>query len=75
MKLSKRKRRENHIVQEQLIYRECGRKKSYETEFLAWDTAKRLRAWGGVDHSLYTYHCRYCGKFHLTKTPNGGLKA
>lgn len=66
-KLSKRKRRQNQIDSQQNLYHRCTRKKKYNSEFEAWDTAKKLREWHGVKENLYPYKCRVCHSWHLTK--------
>jgi len=66
-KISKRKRRQKQIDRQQYRYHKCTRKKKYNSEFEAWDTAKRLREWHGVQEHLWPYKCSICHNWHLTK--------
>jgi len=51
------------------IYRECRRKKAYNSHAVAARAANRALKYRG--HRLRIYACDFCNKFHLTKTGAG----
>lgn len=48
------------------VERSCTSKQPYATE----DEARAVAAMNGM--KLFTYHCRYCDFWHLTRRPTGG---
>jgi len=72
---SKKLRRRRQNDYQQRLHAQCTSKKQYDSELKAWDCAKKLREWGGVPYPLYTYYCKFCKHFHLTKRRTQGLKA
>ena len=48
------------------IERSCSSKQPYATE----DEARAVAAMNGM--KLFTYHCRYCDFWHLTRRPTHG---
>jgi hypothetical protein len=48
------------------IARSCTSKQPYASE----DEARAVAAMNGM--KLFTYHCRYCDFWHLTRRPTGG---
>ena len=47
------------------LERSCTRKDGYRTE----DEARAHAAMNGMGGVLFTYHCRYCDMWHLTRRP------
>ncbi len=47
------------------LERSCSRKDGYRTEA----EARAHAAMNGMSDVLYTYHCRYCEQWHLTRRP------
>ncbi|MBV8246483.1 MAG: hypothetical protein JOZ38_11210 [Candidatus Eremiobacteraeota bacterium] len=45
------------------IERSCTSKDSYESE----EAARAVAAMNGMADVLFTYHCRYCDGWHLTR--------
>ena len=73
-KLSKRKKREQENQRQlklqakaEVKQKMCSNKKSYDTEFKAWDAGKKRHAWGRTLYQFRTYFCPHCNKYHLTK--------
>ncbi len=50
------------------IERSCTSKDAYETE----EIARAHSAMNKMSGVLFTYHCRYCQMWHLTRRPNSG---
>jgi hypothetical protein len=48
------------------VERSCTSKQPYASE----DEARAVAAMNGM--KLYTYHCRYCDFWHLTRRPTSG---
>jgi hypothetical protein len=48
------------------VERSCASKDGYRTE----DEARAHAAMNGMSSVLFTYHCRYCDSWHLTRRPN-----
>jgi hypothetical protein len=48
------------------VERSCGSKDGYRSE----DEARAHAAMNGMSGVLFTYHCRYCDQWHLTRRPN-----
>lgn len=48
------------------VERSCGSKDAYESEAVARSHA----AMNGMAKVLFTYHCRYCDMWHLTRRSN-----
>jgi hypothetical protein len=48
------------------VERSCARKDGYRSE----QEARAHAAMNGLADVLYTYHCRYCDFWHLTRRPN-----
>jgi len=48
------------------VERSCTSKQPYASE----DEARAVAAMNGM--KLYSYHCRYCDFWHLTRRPNSG---
>jgi hypothetical protein len=53
---------------DQDIARSCTSKQQYATEA----QARAIATMQGMSGSLFTYHCRYCEFWHLTRRPNSG---
>lgn len=51
------------------VERSCTSKQPYASE----DEARAVAAMNGM--KLFTYHCRYCDFWHLTRRPNSGAGA
>ncbi len=47
------------------LERSCTSKDGYRSE----DEARAHAAMNGMSGVLYTYHCRYCDMWHLTRRP------
>jgi hypothetical protein len=47
------------------VERSCASKQPYESEA----QARAIAAMNGMSGSLFTYHCRYCDFYHLTRRP------
>lgn len=47
------------------IERSCASKQPYKSE----GEARAVAAMNRMSDSLYTYHCRYCDFWHLTRRP------
>ncbi len=47
------------------VERSCASKQPYESEA----QARAVAAMNGMSGSLFTYHCRYCDFYHLTRRP------
>ncbi len=47
------------------VERSCTSKQQYASEALA----RAIAAMQGMSGSLFTYHCRYCEFWHLTRRP------
>jgi hypothetical protein len=50
------------------VERSCTSKQQYATEA----QARAFATMQGLSGSLFTYHCRYCEFWHLTRRPNSG---
>jgi hypothetical protein len=50
------------------VARSCTSKQQYATEA----QARAIATMQGMSGSLFTYHCRYCEFWHLTRRPNSG---
>jgi hypothetical protein len=50
------------------VARSCTSKHQYASDA----EARAFAAMNGMSGSLYTYHCRYCEFWHLTRRPNFG---
>ncbi len=50
------------------IARSCTSKQQYASE----GEARAIATMQGMSGSLYTYRCRYCEFWHLTRRPNSG---
>ncbi len=50
------------------IARSCTSKQQYAGEA----QARAIATMQGMSGSLFTYHCRYCDFWHLTRRPNAG---
>ena len=48
------------------VQRSCASKDGYRSE----EEARAHAAMNGLGDSLYTYRCRYCEFWHLTRRPN-----
>jgi hypothetical protein len=48
------------------VERSCGSKDGYRSE----DEARAHAAMNGMSGVLFTYRCRYCDQWHLTRRPN-----
>jgi hypothetical protein len=48
------------------IERSCGSKDGYRSE----QEARAHAAMNGMSGVLFTYHCRYCDQWHLTRRPS-----
>jgi len=48
------------------VERSCGSKDGYRSE----DEARAHAAMNGMSGVLFTYHCRYCDQWHLTRRAN-----
>jgi len=48
------------------LERSCTRKDAYRTE----DEARAHAAMNQMGDVLFTYHCRYCDMWHLTRRPS-----
>jgi hypothetical protein len=48
------------------LERSCTSKDGYRSE----DEARAHAAMNGMSGVLYTYHCRYCDMWHLTRRPS-----
>jgi hypothetical protein len=53
---------------DQDVARSCTSKQQYATEA----QARAIATMQGMSGSLFTYHCRYCEFWHLTRRPNSG---
>jgi hypothetical protein len=53
------------------LARSCTTKQQYASEA----QARAIATMQGMSGSLYTYHCRYCDFWHLTRRPNSGPSA
>ncbi len=47
------------------VERSCASKQPYESEA----SARAVAAMNGLSGALFTYHCRYCDFWHLTRRP------
>ncbi len=47
------------------VDRSCASKQPYESEA----QARAVATMNGMSGSLFTYHCRYCDFWHLTRRP------
>jgi hypothetical protein len=47
------------------VERSCASKQPYESEA----GARAVAAMNGMSGALFTYHCRYCDFWHLTRRP------
>jgi hypothetical protein len=50
------------------VARSCTSKQQYASEA----QARAIATMQGMSGSLFTYHCRYCEFWHLTRRPNSG---
>jgi hypothetical protein len=50
------------------VERSCTSKQQYASEA----QARAIATMQGMSGSLFTYHCRYCEFWHLTRRPNSG---
>jgi len=50
------------------VARSCTSKQQYATQA----QARAIAAMQGMSGSLFTYYCRYCEFWHLTRRPNAG---
>ena len=50
------------------VERSCTSKQQYATEA----EARAIATMQGMSGSLFTYHCRYCEFWHLTRRPTTG---
>jgi hypothetical protein len=50
------------------VARSCTSKQQYAGEA----QARAIATMQGLSGSLFTYHCRYCEFWHLTRRPNSG---
>jgi hypothetical protein len=50
------------------LARSCSSKQPYASE----GEARAIAAMQGLSGSLFTYQCRYCECWHLTRRPNSG---
>ena len=50
------------------VARSCTSKQQYASE----GQARAIATMQGMSGSLFTYHCRYCEFWHLTRRPNSG---
>ena len=50
------------------VARSCTSKQQYASEA----EARAIATMQGMSGSLFTYHCRYCEFWHLTRRPNSG---
>ena len=48
------------------VERSCGSKDAYESE----EIARAHAAMNGMSRVLFTYRCRYCDMWHLTRRSN-----
>ncbi len=53
---------------DQDVTRSCTSKQQYASEA----QARAIATMQGMSGSLFTYHCRYCEFWHLTRRPNSG---
>lgn len=53
------------------VARSCTSKQQYASEA----EARAIATMQGMSGSLFTYHCRYCEFWHLTRRPNFGTGA
>jgi hypothetical protein len=70
-KMSKRRRREIQIADDQRRYRMCSTKKGWKTEIEALAWGKISNDINHMDRHFRAYYCDYCYKFHLTTKIKG----